>query len=64
MNTIWDDDYQEYDGEDNMTCTRCGQRGLTWIDTGVRFLLFDEHGKKHVCSNAKLLGANAFPDLT
>lgn len=42
------DDY-ERDPDNNIQCNRCGQRGLSWHHTGVRWRLMDQRGRLHVC---------------
>lgn len=34
-----------------VTCARCGEEGLEWFDTGVRWRLVDADGKFHICKN-------------
>ena len=56
------DEYHD-ESEDNefeRGCKRCGSTDCVWINTGLRWRLFDEGGKPHAC------GANAdgFEDET
>lgn len=37
------------DGEAGVICDRCGEGGLDWIDTGVRWRLIGPDCKPHVC---------------
>lgn len=39
------------DEEESATCKHCGETGLEWIHTGVRWRLIDAAGKFHVCKN-------------
>lgn len=41
------DDY----GDEGVTCKRCGESGLEWFHTGVRWRLMEADGAFHVCSN-------------
>jgi hypothetical protein len=44
-------DPYDIDDEHGATCNRCGESGLEWFDTGVRWRLIDEDGNFHVCKN-------------
>lgn len=39
------------DDDEGITCTRCGEEGLEWVNTGVRWRLVDADGGFHVCEN-------------
>lgn len=43
------DPYGEGELDDEYVCERCGAYGLTWLNTGTRWALFEEQGRKHVC---------------
>lgn len=47
------DDYTGLDDEreGEVTCKRCGEDGLEWFYTGVRWRLIDDEGNFHVCNN-------------
>lgn len=54
----WPDDDElecEYGGSPRSSrpyCKYCGSRAVTWIHTGARWRLYDEHAKNpHVCKN-------------
>lgn len=53
-------DEDEREDEDGVKCNRCGMQGLTLLNTGVRWKLFEEKGHKHVC---RALDSD-FEDLT
>ena len=66
MSTIWDEalDGQSFERDiGSVTCERCGKRGLVLIDTGARWVLFEDGGRKHVCANDDLLAQSDFLDL-
>lgn len=39
------------DEREDVTCKHCGEDGLEWFDTGVRWRLIDADGGYHVCKN-------------
>jgi len=59
------DDYAEHDDDDGVECDRCGTNGLHWENVWSKikcrevWMLFDEHGERHVCPTD-----DAFDDLT
>ena len=48
------------DDEEGATCNRCGKRGLEWLNTGVRWRLYDGN-KPHQC--AIVASPDDFEDL-
>lgn len=42
------DRYDEHEDE-GVTCRRCGEGGLEWTNTGVRWRLMNDDGKFHEC---------------
>lgn len=43
---LWDDHAAP---PDKNRCAFCGDDTVEWIHTGVRWRLFDDNGKQHVC---------------
>lgn len=41
--------YPDEDTSEDVTCLRCGEEGLSWHYTGVRYILIDENARPHVC---------------
>lgn len=49
---LFDDYHPDLDDDDeDVTCKHCGEDGLEWFDTGVRWRLIDADGGFHVCKN-------------
>lgn len=46
-------DYIDFEPADDepqeVTCERCGEDGLSWHHTGVRWILIDAKARPHVC---------------
>lgn len=49
--SLFDDPFDDEDDEQDATCKHCGEGGLEWFDTGVRWRLIDADGNFHVCKN-------------
>lgn len=43
------DRYDDDDSDEGIVCKHCGQGGLDWFSTGVRWRLIDEEGNFHTC---------------
>ena len=62
MSDMFDDD--GYDAEDfDVTCKRCGEGGLHWVDYGDGWKLVDEDGVHHVCPRATADDFDVLPDV-
>lgn len=48
---LFDKDVYSDDDGYTVRCKRCGEEGLEWIHSGVRWRLIDGDGKPHVCKN-------------
>ena len=44
---MWDDFGVDF--EALVTCKRCGETNLNWVETDDGWRLFDEFGDRHVC---------------
>lgn len=61
-------DYDHYrdderdEGDEDVQCRRCHQRGFTWHHTGLRWALLDDDNKIHECGT--VARTSDFEDLT
>lgn len=57
MSILSDDQtpFDPYDEDEGATCKHCGETGLEWVNTGVRWRRLDAAGNFHVCKNGHVI---------
>jgi hypothetical protein len=55
----FENDEDPTEDQDNVTCDNCGEEGLSWVNTGIRWRLVDDHGL-HLCK----ANADDFEDVS